>query len=160
MLALLAVAAVGLTSCALGQPSGFAARTNATCREAVAGIDALSRPETPPAGITYGMDRYVLVEKAVSTLTDGSLPGGSSGDQLRVGWLRPARSSLRTGRDDLDRLRTAVDAGNRGQARSQFEAAAVAGTGGVDLDLLRSRHLDECVTLFTPAAPSTTDWGS
>jgi hypothetical protein len=153
---LAALALAGLTSCAVGQPSGFTARSNATCASASAAIAKLAAASDPPAALRYALDRYVIVEKAVSTLTDSSLPNGQLGDELRDRWLRPARASLATATTTLEDLRQAVRHGNRDAAASAFAAAVITGAAGVDAGYLRSQRLDRCAALFTPAIPATT----
>jgi hypothetical protein len=144
-----------VAGCEVGQPSGFTARSNATCSAAITSIAALPAPADPAAGLRYALDRYVIVEKAVATLTDSSLPGGDTGDDLRVRWLRPARASLGGATTRLEALRQAVRAADTAAATEAFRAAVVTGTAGVDTGYLRERGLERCATLFTAVAPST-----
>jgi hypothetical protein len=141
-----------LAGCTIGRPTGFTARSNDTCRSAAREIDALDTPRDPGTALAYALDRYTAVERAVSTLTDSGLPGGSSGRVLRERWLRPARTSLTAAGDDLLRLRTAVRRRDSAAAALAFGSAADAGTAGVDTTLLRARGLTACAVLFTPTA--------
>jgi hypothetical protein len=102
VLAVLAAGLLALTlaGCSSGG-SGYVSRSNHTCAETRKTIGKLKPPADPKAGLAYALDRYVAVEKAVSTLTDSSLPGGPTGRDLRDRWLRPARTSLETGDADL-----------------------------------------------------------
>jgi hypothetical protein len=152
---LLALAVTTTTGCAVGRPAGFTARSNATCADASAAITKLSSATDPSAGFRYALDRYVIVEKAVATLTDSRLPGGQTGSELRQGWLQPARMSLATATGQLESLRQAVRHADREAAASAFAAAVVTGTAGVDTDYLRSQRLDRCADLFTPTVPPT-----
>jgi len=145
-----------VTGCSSGG-SGYVSRSNHTCAETRKTIGQLKPPADPKAGLAYALDRYVAVEKAVSTLTDSSLPGGPTGRDLRNRWLRPARASLKTGNADLKQLRDAARDGDRSAASSAFTAASAAGTAGVDTDLLRARSLTTCAELFTPSTPAV-DW--
>jgi hypothetical protein len=142
-----------LGGCSLGRPTGFVARSNDTCATATKAITALKDPHDATSALAYTLDRYTAVERAVSTLTDSSLPGGQNGRDLREGWLRPARDSLRAGYDDLSRLRDAARRRDVAGAVRAFGSAAAAGTSGVDTALLRSRGLTECALLFTPRTP-------
>lgn len=148
-----AVVLAASAGCSVGRPSGFVARSNDTCATATKTVSALKKPSDPRAALAYALDRYTALEHAVSTLTDSSLPGGPAGRDLRDSWLRPARASLRTGDDDLSRLRDAVRRHDDAGAALAFGSAALAGTSGVDTTLLRARGLIKCATLFTPAAP-------
>jgi len=148
------VLSIVLASCSIGASSGFVARSNRTCADATKTIVALKAPRDPQAALAYALDRYVQIEHAVSTLTDSSQPGGADGRALRDRWLRPARASLRAADSSLNRLRDAVRDGDRGGVSSAFAVAAVAGTSGVDIALLRERALSACATLFTPSAPT------
>ena len=151
-----AFAATILTGCAVGRPSGFTARSNATCVDASSAITKLRAASDPSAALRYALDRYVIVEKAVATLTDSRLPGGQTGHELRDRWLQPARTSLGTATVDLERLRQAVRHPDRDASASAFASAVVTGTVGVDGDYLRAQHLDKCAALFTPTVPATT----
>jgi hypothetical protein len=144
------LAAAALSGCAVGRPTGFTARSNSFCSDTNRQLAALKVPTTPKAHLQFATDRYTALEHLVSELTDSSLPGGSAGQQLRVDWLRPARSSLRTGRTVLADLRTAVRAGDNSAVVSAFVESNAVGTAGVDLELLRSRNLTTCVRSFTP----------
>jgi len=123
------VLAVILTSCAVGRPQGFTSRTNSFCSDALASYSAL--------------------EKAVSQLTDSSLPGGETGAALRERWLRPARTSLTEGRATLRQLRDAVHDDNRTAADAAFASTRQVGRAGVDTAWLSASGLDRCATLFT-----------
>ena len=149
------LAAATLAGCAVGQPSGFTARSNDTCRTAIRAIEALDAPRNATAALAYALDRFTAVEHAVSTLTDSSLPGGQSGRDLRDRWLRPARASLESADHDLDRLRDAVRSNDHDEAVHAFAAAVQAGTAGIDTGLLRTRGLTTCASLFTPVTPPT-----
>jgi hypothetical protein len=94
-------------------------------------------------------DRYTILEKAVSELTDSALPAGHGGDQLRTQWLRPARASLRAGRAVLVQLRDDERSDAVGAATADYQRARAIGTGGVDAALLRRDGLDRCATLFS-----------
>lgn len=145
----------GAAGCGVGQPSGFTARSDATCSAAITSIAALAAPADPPAGLRYALDRYVIVEKAVATLTDSALPGGDAGAQLRARWLRPSRASLDGATTRLETLRQAARRDDTAAATGAFRAAVVSGTAGVDTGYLRERGLDRCATLFTSAVPTT-----
>lgn len=154
--ALCALAVTLLTACAVGRPSGFTARSNATCGDASAAIAKLSAGSDPSAGLRYALDRYVIVEKAVATLTDSRLPGGQTGRELRDRWLRPARTSLATATAQLESLRQAVRRSDREASAGAFASAVVTGTVGVDTEYLTAQRLDKCAALFTPTVPATT----
>jgi len=141
---------VTLAGCTVGRPSGFTARSNDTCRDATKVIDALHVPRDPVTALGYALDRYTAVERAVSTLTDSSLPAGQRGRELRERWMRPARASLEAAGDELLRLRDAVRRHDDGAVAQAFADASDAGTHGVDTTLLRTRGLTDCATLFTP----------
>jgi hypothetical protein len=145
-----------LAGCAVGQPSGFTARSNATCGHASAAITKLRAASDPSAALRYTLDRYVIVEKAVATLTDSRLPNGQTGPELRDRWLQPARTSLGTATVELERLRQAVRRADRHAAASAFASAVVTGTVGVDAGYLLAQRLDKCAALFTPSVPPTT----
>ncbi|MEP6599381.1 MAG: hypothetical protein ABJB98_08050 [Actinomycetota bacterium] len=144
-----------VAGCTVARPTGFDARTDATCGEAMMAVGDLDAPADPAAGLRYALDRYVIVEKVVATVTDSALPGGDAGRALRDRWLRPARASLRSGSDALRRLRDASRANDRAAAMSAFSAAAAAGATGVDLTLLVDRSLPRCAALFAAPAPAT-----
>lgn len=150
LVAVVAAVVAVLAGCSSGS-SGWVHRSDHTCAEANQTIAELKAPRDPKAALAYALDRYVALEHAVSALTDSALPGGALGRDLRTLWLRPARASLRAADADLRRLRTAARAGDRTGASVAFGAATTAGTSGVDTALLRTRGLDACSTLFTPA---------
>jgi len=154
--ALCALVVTILTSCAVGRPSGFTARSNATCADAAAAITKLSAASDPSAALRYALDRYVIVEKAVATLIDSPLPDGQTGRELRDRWLQPARTSLGTATVELERLRQAVRRSDRDASASAFTSAVVTGTVGVDAGYLTAQRLDKCAALFTPTVPATT----
>ena len=139
------------TACTVGRPMAFTARTNSFCSDAVTGIAKLAEPTSPIEQMQYAMDRYTIVEKAVSELTDSRLPGGTSGQQLRERWLRPARAALDRGRTALQDLRDAVHAHDVGAATTEFAAARSVGIEGVDTALLSAKGLGRCATLFSAA---------
>jgi hypothetical protein len=145
--------AVVAAGCSVGRPAGFMSRSNQTCADADQAIMALANPDDPSAALRYALDRYVIIEKAVATVTDASLPGGATGRDLRSRWLRPARASLARGRAELEDLRQAVRGGHPGAARPAFEVAVVTGTAGVDTGYLHEQRLDRCATVFTPLVP-------
>jgi ElaB/YqjD/DUF883 family membrane-anchored ribosome-binding protein len=153
---LLALAVTTTTGCAVGRPAGFTARSNATCADASAAITKLSSATDPSAGLRYALDRYLIVEKAVATLTDSRLPDGQTGRELRDRWLQPARTSLGTATVELERLRQTVRRADRDVAASAFASAVVTGTVGVDAGYLLAQRLDKCAALFTPSVPPTT----
>jgi len=138
-----------LTSCAVGRPLGFTSRTNSFCSDALVSIAKLKAPTSPLRQIQYAMDSYSALEKAVSQLTDSSLPGGETGAALRERWLRPARTSLTEGRATLRQLRDAVHDDNRTAADAAFAATRQVGRAGVDTALLSASGLDRCARLFT-----------
>jgi hypothetical protein len=140
-----------------GSAAGFAQRTEHTCSSATNTIAALAPPVDPAAGLRYALDRYSAVELAVATVTDSTLPAGSTGADLRQGWLRPARASLSTSWPALARLQVAVKNGDAPAAATAFTAAAAAGTGSVDTALLAADALPSCETLFS-ATPVTPGW--
>jgi hypothetical protein len=155
LLALLAlVGLLALSACAVGRPQAFTARSNSFCSDALRTITSLKTPSTPLTQIQYATDRYTALERAVSELTDSSLPGGGRGGELRDQWLRPARSSLKQGRQPLLALKNAVHADDASAAATAFRAARIVGTAGVNTSLLRSNGLVTCATLFTPTAPA------
>jgi hypothetical protein len=141
-----------LTGCALGRPQAFTARSNSFCSDALRGIDKLPAPATTLQQMQFATDRYTIVEKAVSELTDSRLPGGRVGDDLRARWLRPARADLSQGRVVLGQLRDALRAEDAAAATGAFDRARAVGTAGVDTTMLRTQGLDRCAVLFT--APS------
>jgi hypothetical protein len=147
----LAVAlSIGLTGCTLGQSSSFSGRAEASCRQASADIKTASPTSDPVALLGNALDRYTDVERVVSEIaSDVSFPGGARGQTLRSDWLEPARSSLRTGRDDLDTLRAAVRSGDRTAQITAYQAALTAGTVGVKPASLQALDLPACATLFT-----------
>ncbi|HEY2984092.1 MAG TPA: hypothetical protein VGJ38_08070 [Jatrophihabitantaceae bacterium] len=147
---LVVAVAVTLTGCTVGRPSGFTARSDDTCRDATKVIEALHAPRDAVTALGYALDRYTAVERAVSTLTDSSLPAGQRGRELRERWLRPARASLEAAGDELLRLRDAVRRHDDGAVAQAFADASEAGTHGVDTTLLRARGLTDCATLFSP----------
>ena len=155
MLSLLAITT--LPGCAVGEASGFTARSNATCGHASAAITKLSAASDPNAALRYALDRYVIVEKAVATLTDSRLPEGQTGRELRDRWLQPARTSLGAATVELERLRQAVRKADRDAAASAFASAVVTGSVGVGVDAgyLLAQRLDRCAALFTPSIPPT-----
>ncbi len=161
LIGLLAAAALTVTGCAVRRPTGFTGRSDSFCSDAMKVIAGLSAPTEPAKQLQYALDRYTAVEKAVSELTDSSLPGGSAGDQLRARWLRPARASLTDGRAALVRLRTAVNAvspadrdrtTSASSSAAAFELTQAIGTQGVDVGLLRAHGLTQCAALFTPGS--------
>jgi hypothetical protein len=141
-----------LTGCDVGRPTSFTGRSNSFCSDTVHQISALKPPLTPKAHLQYATDRYTAVEHLVSELTDSSLPGGSTGQQLRSRWLRPARASLTAGRTVLADLRSAVLADDNASITTTFAATNAIGTAGVDLNLLRAHGLNTCARVFTPTA--------
>jgi hypothetical protein len=155
VLSLLAITT--LPGCAVGEASGFTARSNATCGHASAAITKLSAASDPNAALRYALDRYVIVEKAVATLTDSRLPDGQTGRELRDRWLQPARTSLGAATVELERLRQAVRKADRDAAASAFASAVVTGSVGVGVDAgyLLAQRLDRCAALFTPSIPPT-----
>lgn len=128
----------------------FTARSNSFCSDALTAIAKLPTPTSPLQKMQYATDRYTIVEKAVSELTDSSLPSGANGAALRDHWLRPARASLDAGRATMTTLRDAVHSGDTAATGPAFAATRSVGTAGVDTDLLRARGLDRCAVLFTP----------
>ena len=120
---------------------GFTARSNATCGHASAAITKLRAASDLSAALRYTLDRYVIVEKAVATLTDSRLPDGQTGRELRDRWLQPARTSLGTATVELERLRQAVRRADRDAAASAFASAVVTGTVGVDAGYLLAQRL-------------------
>jgi hypothetical protein len=132
----------------------FTARSNSFCSDALTSISKLEAPSTPLRQIQYATDRYTALEKAVSELTDSSLPGGNTGNELRARWLRPARTALAGGRSTMLQLRNAVHAGNAPAAQVAFATARNVGIQGVDTGLLRTTGLDKCATLFSPSTSS------
>jgi hypothetical protein len=138
------------TACAVGRPQAFTARSNSFCSEALTSIDKLDEPRSPLAQMQYAIDRYTIMEKTVSELTESRLPAGNTGDALDAGWLRPARTDVTAGRDELGGLRTAFRSGDAATTDQAFRVARNIGTNGIDLPLLRTHGLDRCVTLFSP----------
>jgi hypothetical protein len=148
------LATVLLAGCAVGRPQAFTARSNSFCSDALIGIGKLRDPHTPLEQMQYALDRYTLVEKAVSELTDSSLPGGSTGDELRTKWLRPARAALTQGRTVLAGLREVIHDGDSASITRAFDVARNIGTEGTDTSLLRTRGLNRCASLFSPSGSS------
>jgi hypothetical protein len=148
----LGAGAVLLAGCDVGQPSGFTARSEYFCHQASTQIGQLKTPATPKAQLQFATDRYTVVERLVSQLTDSSLPGSSTGTELRERWLRPARASLVDGRSVLVALRTAANTDDREAADTAFARSLSIGTGAVDTALLRSRGLQDCAQVFAPTA--------
>lgn len=132
----------------------FTARSNSFCSDALTSIAKLDSPSTPLRQIQYATDRYTALEKAVSELTDSSLPSGNTGKELRDHWLRPARTALASGRTTMLQLRDAVHAGNAAAAQVAFASARSVGTHGVDTSLLKTKGLDKCATLFSATTSS------
>jgi hypothetical protein len=155
-LALGALAAIGalttslLTGCDLGHPGGFTARSNSYCAQTSTEIAKLTHPTTPKAQLQFATDRYTIIERLVSEMTDSTLPSGSAGSTLRADWLRPARTSLVSGRTVLADLRAAVNADRPDPADVQFALSLAIGTEDVDTTLLRAKGLTDCADLFTP----------
>jgi hypothetical protein len=152
---LLAVAAALvplLSACNLGHPAGFVAGSNAFCSQAATQIGKLDRPKTLKEQIQYATDRYTIVERLVSEMTDSSLPGGTDGAQLRAEWLQPARASLTDGRTVLAALSSAVGDHDTASATKEFTASLAIGTSGVDTALLQAHRLDSCAKVFEPTA--------
>lgn len=143
-------AGLTLTGCAVGRPLGFSDRTDSFCGDALTAISKLAPPVTLGDKMRFATDRYTAFERTVSELTDSSLPGGPSGQQLRERWLRPARVSLQAGRVVLAQLQTAVQAHDSPTADRAFARSVSIGTEGVDDGLLRQRGLTTCATLFAP----------
>jgi hypothetical protein len=139
-----------LGGCNLGHPGGFTAGSNAFCRQTSVAIAKLTRPSSPKAQLQYATDRYTLVERLVSEMTDSSLPGSTFGHQVRDEWLRPARASLVAGRSVLVDLRAAVNSHDAAAAAAQFEQSQAIGTHGVDTGLLRAHDLSDCAKVFQP----------
>jgi hypothetical protein len=148
----LAAGAVLLTGCDVGQPSGFTARSEYFCHQTSTQIGDLSTPTTPKAQLQYATDRYTLLERLVSELTDSSLPGSSTGTELRERWLQPARVSLVGGRGVLVALRAAANTGDSAAAGAAFARSLAIGTGAVDTALLRDHGLNDCAQVFAPTA--------
>jgi hypothetical protein len=143
-----------LSGCAVGRPLAFTARSNSFCSDALTSIAKFDAPTTPLRQIQWATDRYTVLDKAVSELTDGSLPGGSTGTELRRRWLEPSRASLADGRHAMRQLSDAVHDKNAQAAGVAFVAARNVGLAGVDTSLLRTQGLDKCATLFTPSGSS------
>jgi hypothetical protein len=141
-----------LGACNLGHPGGFTAGSNAFCRQASAAIAKLDRPDSPKEQLQYATDRYTVVERLVSEMTDSSRPGATFGRQVRDDWLRPARASLVAGRTVLIDLRAAVTTSDAGAAASAFDRSQAIGTQGVDTGLLRAHGLLDCAKVFQPTA--------
>ena len=148
----LSVGALLLTGCDVGQPSGFTARSEYFCRQTSTQIGDLSDPTTPKAQLQFATDRYTLVERLVSELTDSSLPGSSTGAELRERWLRPARVSLADGRSVLVALRAAANTSDSAAADTAFARSLAIGTDHVDTALLRRHGLEDCAQVFAPTA--------
>jgi hypothetical protein len=154
-LILAACVGTGLTGCTLGQSSSFTGRAEASCRQAASEIKSASPTSDPVALLGNALDRYTDVERVVAEIaSDVSFPGGSRGQTLRRDWLEPARSSLRTGRDDLDALRAAVRSGDQAAQTKAYRAALTAGTVGVKPAALQTLDLPLCATFFTPPTPA------
>ncbi len=150
----LAILAAGLLAgCDLGHPGGYVARSNSYCEQTSTQIAKLDAPTTPKKQLQYALDRYTLVERLVSEMTESNLPGGQEGRDLKSRWLHPAEVSLVDGRSALTDLRSAVEADDRARADAAFDRADAIGTRGVDAALLEERGLARCATLFTPGAP-------
>ncbi len=148
-IALLAVAALGLlTGCDLGHPGGYVARSNSYCAQTSRAIAGLARPVTADQQLRFALDRYTLVEKLVSEMTDSARPGGGTGATLDADWLVPARRSLADGRTDLAGLRAAVR--SHTPTAAAFARTLAIGTVGVDTTSLRTLHLSDCALTFTP----------
>ena len=130
----------------------FTARSNSFCSDALASIAKFDAPTTPLRQIQWATDRYTVLDKTVSELTDGNLPGGTTGTELRRRWLEPARASLANGRQAMLTLRDAVHDNNAQAAGTAFVGARNVGVTGVDTSLLRTQGLDKCATLFTASA--------
>lgn len=139
-----------LSACTLGQPVDFRHRTDDACQGVRRSIARLDPPRDGASALRFALDRYVAVERLVAQVTDDAgLPGGTTGAQLRMRWLRPARASLRSGRTDLATLRQAVRHGDRPAVDRALVTAVAAGTRGVDTGVLRERGLPGCAAVFT-----------
>jgi hypothetical protein len=130
----------------------FTARSNSFCADASTSIAKLKTPTEPKAQLQYAMDRYAAMEKAVSELTDSSLPGGDQGEQLRAQWLRPARASLKEGLGTLEQLRQAIKAEDRERVQSAYQRSRNIGTDEQAANLLDTDGLTACSRLFRPEA--------
>jgi hypothetical protein len=149
--ALLALSSVA--SCAVGQPREFTARANQLCADVGQNVSQLQTATEGTEALHWSMTRYTDIEHLVALLTDDrAIPGGPSGEELRNRWLRPARTSLARGLDDLERLRQAIhhDPAAVGPA---LTASLRAGTAGVDTAYLDRAGLPACAVTFTATQP-------
>jgi len=152
-LALTALALTALLAGCTTSSARFADRADAACAKAQHTIDRLSlRGDTSTGSTTAtlrkAIDQYTIMERLVSEIAEGVLPGGAAGQEIRSGWLEPARASLSARRTDLDALSRAVDSGDADSIARWSAAAALAGTDGVDTGYLGSHDMAACAALF------------
>jgi hypothetical protein len=141
-----------LAGCDLGHPGGFTAGSNSYCGQTSTAIEKLKHPDGPKAQLQYATDRYALIERLVSEMTEASLPGATKGARIRTDWLQPARTSLVRGRDVLAELRDAANAHDTAAADTAFSQSLAVGTVGVDTQLLRDDGLGKCAIVFAPTS--------
>lgn len=151
------VAALGFVAAAVAgcAPSSdaFAARSDASCAKAQRAIDQLAvrgdtATGTPAAALRTAIDRYTIVERLVSEISEGKLPSGAEGRRLQASWIDPSRASLTDRRSDLDALSRAVDDGRNAEVPALAAAASLAGTDGVDAAYLGQLGMPACSALF------------
>lgn len=141
---------LALTSCDLGQPRNFTARTEKYCTAASRSITA-DIPVTDP--VAFAIDRFAAVDRVLVTVsTDRGFPGSTTGATLHSAWIVPARASLKAARPSLDRLREVADTPTVQRTRV-FAVAARAGDGGVRISILRRLGLPQCAALFDQPVP-------
>jgi outer membrane murein-binding lipoprotein Lpp len=150
--ALLALGSV--SGCAVGQPRQFTARANQLCADVSRSVSNLQTATEGVEAMRWSMTRYTDMEHLVAQLTDDTnIPGGATGEELRNRWLRPARASLVTGRDDLEDLRQAIHH-DPATVEPALTASLRAGADGVDTAYLARVGLLECAVAFTATQPT------
>lgn len=138
---------VGMLS-GCGSPS---TRLAGICTDVVTGTGAIPayRTSDPTSAVQYALARFTLVERAVSTAREASLPTADA-TTLRHVWLEPAVTSLATWSVRLETLRVAAVARNSTALAAALPPALAVGTVGVDVGALGRAGLPSCARAFTP----------
>lgn len=141
----------GLTACA-----GSADHVRDICDDVTRGTAALDRydPADPVTALAFALNRFDLVEEAVSKARETGLPDDDAA-ALRADWLEPAVASMSSWESRLQAVRTAVD--DDQPVDPAFATALALGTDGVDTAALQQAGYAACATAFTaPSVDSTT----
>lgn len=149
-----ALGIAAITACT-PSPSSFASDSDAACEKAQHAIrDLATSGDTatgaPVAALRTQIDRYTIVERLVSQISEGGLPSGDEGRRLQSSWIDPSRASLTDRRADLAALSSAVDDGRDAAVPGLAAQAALAGTDGVDAGYLEQQGMPACAALFAP----------